>query len=99
MNPVVRFLSDEEIKQRYPEENQSTRARLSREAVQKGYKIALVESSYCVSYPCDGNLENALYYAEGFLNLLIPEHRRELWCFTDLGETPQGRVYCAIREK
>lgn len=99
MNPVVRFLSDEEIKQRYPEENQSTRARLSREAVQKGYKIALVDSPYCVSYPCDGYLEEALDYAMGFLDLLIPEHCREFLCFTDLGETPQGRVYCAIKEK
>ena len=96
MDPVVRFLSNEEIKQRYPEENQSTRARLSREAVQKDYKIALVQHRL-INFKSD--YFDLYQISSGMLDSLIPEHCREFWCFTDLGETPQGKVYCAIREK
>ena len=99
MDVVVRFLSDDEIEQRYPEENQSPRAILSREAIEKGYKIALIESPYLVSFLGDGMLECILHRAQQMSNLLIPNFRQDFWCFTDLGETPQGRVYCAIREK
>ena len=97
MNLKVRFLSDEEIKLRYPIGNQSGESEATRNAIARGYKIVLVESEFIRLHP--RNIRSIYWRIQWPLNQLISQKYRDFHGFTDLSETTLGKVYCAIKEE
>jgi len=94
MRRIVKILSNEELDKRYPEGMENRMAKLTREAIEKGYSIALVEqeglhdSGILLSHDVQVALES-----------ITPKSSViEVWGYTDMSQFSKDKIYCAFKE-
>lgn len=95
MNRKVTILSKEDLEKRYSGEMANTRmAKLTKEALELGYSIALIEQEHLhesnmICYDVQVALECHFPCSSTYI---------EVWGFTDLSEFNNDKLYCAFRE-
>ena len=91
----ARLLTNEEIKERYPLENNSNMAKLTREFVERGYDILYGENPNLNFYNyLDYNWLDDVIKTAAYLYKIRP-HEIIVGCFTDMSE--RKAIYAAVR--
>lgn len=93
----ARILTDEEIERRYPPENNTNMAKLTREFIKRGYDIVYGE---CLNLKydeisCDDLMDDVIRTAT-YLYKTTPDNI-VLGCFTDMSE--KRVIYAAVKMK
>ena len=90
-NRTIKVLSKKEIEERYPKENNSNMAKLTREFVERGFKI--------VRLKMDG-LSNEKFLTmevNAAVEIVLNNDNFEIGCYTDLSELLNDTIYVAVK--
>ena len=90
----VRILTTEEIEEKYSKNNNTRMANLTKQALDKGYLIALVEQKD-LEHSDHMHLE-IQWAVESLFPEALHEHV-EIWGYTDMSELSKGKIYCAFK--
>ena len=93
MERTVKVLSKKELNKMYPKEVNSRMAKLTREALDKGYSIALIEQE---------GLHSSKWLTQDVkvaLESITPKSSAiEVWGYTDMSQLSEDKIYCAFKE-
>lgn len=93
MRRIVKILSNDELDKRYPKGVNFRMAKLTREAIDKGYSIALIEQE---------GLHNSNWLTQDVqvaLECNTPKSSViEVWGYTDMSQLSEDKIYCAFKE-
>lgn len=93
MKSSVMVLSEKQLKERYSHLANTRMAKLTKEAIEKGYSIALVEKEGLKN----GNL--LAHKVQVALEQSVPRSSViQLWCFTDMSQMKEDKIYVAFKE-
>lgn len=93
MKSKVTVLSKEQLDERYSRLANTRMAKLTKEAIEKGYSIALVEKEGL-------NRSDWLTYdVQVALEQSVPRNSViKVWCYTDMGQLDDDKIYVAFKE-
>jgi len=93
MRTSVMVLSNEELDERYSSLSNTRMAKLTREAIERGYSIALVEKEGLRKEKWLSHLVRVV------LEQSVPRSSViKLWRFTDMSQLDEDRIYVAFKE-
>lgn len=93
MKSKVTVLSKEQLDERYSRLANTRMAKLTKEAIEKGYSIALVEKEGL-------NRRDWLTYdVQVALEQSVPRNSViKVWCYTDMSQLDDDKIYVAFKE-
>lgn len=94
MKSNVMVLSKQQLDERYSRLANTKMARLTKEAIEKGYSIALIEQE-----GLEKRIEYLSYDTQVALEQSVPKSSViKIWCFTDMSELDVDKIYVAFKE-
>lgn len=94
MKSKVMFLSKEQLDERYSKLANTKMAKLTKEAIEKGYSVALIQKE-----GLGWRREWLLHSVQVALEQSVPRNSViKIWCYTDMSELRDDKIYVAFKE-